>query len=110
MAQQWLKHYPKGIPETINPEEYTSIVDLLEECFEKYGDLPAFENMGKQMSFTELDELSIRFASYLQNVAHLKQGEKIAILMPNLLQYPVALFGAMRAGLVVVNTNPLYTS
>jgi long-chain acyl-CoA synthetase len=110
MVRQWLKHYPKGIPATINPEEYNSLIDLLEECFDKYGDLPAYENMGKTISFRELDYLSKRFASYLQNVAHLKQGEKIAILMPNLLQYPVALFGALRAGLIVVNTNPLYTA
>lgn len=109
MNSPWFKHYPKGIPYEINPDQYISLLEVFEECFSKFADLPAFVNMDKTITFKELDELSKRFASYLQNVAQLKQGEKIAIQMPNLLQYPVALFGALRAGLVVVNTNPLYT-
>lgn len=105
----WYKHYPKGIPHTINPDKYDSLVDLFEESCSKYGDMTAFENMGKGISFKEVNDLSADFAAYLQNVIGLKKGDKIAIQMPNLLQYPVAMFGALRAGLVVVNTNPLYT-
>lgn len=106
----WFKHYPKGIPHDINPDKYTSLVDLFEEACSKYGDMPAFENMGKRLSFNEVDALSADFASYLQNVVGLKKGDTLAIQMPNLLQYPVAMFGALRAGLLVVNTNPLYTA
>ena len=105
----WYKHYPSGIPQTINPDRYNSLVDLFEESCSKYGNMIAFENMGKALTFKEVDELSADFASYLQNGIGLKKGDKIAIQMPNLLQYPIAMFGALRAGLVVVNTNPLYT-
>lgn len=105
----WFKHYPKGVSKEINPEKYKSLVDLFEESCKKYGDMPAFENMGKSLSFCEVDKLSKDFAAYLQNVAKLQKGDKIAIQMPNLLQYPIAMFGALRAGLIVVNTNPLYT-
>ncbi len=105
----WYKHYPKGISHTINPDKYNSLVELFEEACSKYGDMVAFENMGKSLTFKEVDDLSADFAAYLQNQVGLKKGDKIAIQMPNLLQYPVAMFGALRAGLVVVNTNPLYT-
>ncbi len=105
----WFKHYPKGVSKEINPEKYNSLVDLFEEACKKYGDMPAFENMGKSLNFCDVDRLSTDFAAYLQNVAKLQKGDKIAIQMPNLLQYPVAMFGALRAGLIVVNTNPLYT-
>jgi long-chain acyl-CoA synthetase len=106
----WFKNYPDGVPQEIDPNHYTSLVDLFEECFQKYSDLPAFECMGKAISYRELDKLSLDFAAYLQNELHLKKGDRIAIQMPNLLQYPVVAFGALRAGLVVVNTNPLYTA
>src|SRR5690606_3175186 len=106
----WYKHYPKGIPHTINPDKYDSLVDLFEESCSKYGDMTAFENMGKGISFKEVNDLSADFAAYLQNVVGLKKGDTLAIQMPNLLQYPVAMFGALRAGLLVVNTNPLYTA
>ena len=105
----WFAHYPKGVTHEINPEKYSSINAILEESFAKYADNLAFENMGKKLTYAEIDEYSIQFASYLQNVAGLKKGDRIAIQMPNLLQYPIALFGALRAGLIVVNTNPLYT-
>ena len=105
----WFAQYPEGVPETINPEKYKSIVTMLEESISKFGDHVAFENMGKTITYSEVDEYSTQFASYLQNVAGLKKGDRIAIQMPNLLQYPVALFGALKAGLIVVNTNPLYT-
>jgi long-chain acyl-CoA synthetase len=105
----WFAHYPEGQAHEINPEHYKSIVALLEEGFAKFGSHVAYENMGKKLTFDEIDEYSTQFASYLQNVAGLEKGDRIAIQMPNLLQYPIALFGALKAGLIVVNTNPLYT-
>lgn len=104
----WLKHYPKGVPYEINPDRYTSLLELMDEAFRKFAGLPAYANMGKNLSFRELDTLSRQFGAYLQSLG-LQKGDRIAIQMPNLLQYPVAMFGAFRAGLVVVNTNPLYT-
>lgn len=104
----WLKHYPAGVPANIDVNTYATVVQLLEETFQKYGDAPAFACMGKSMSFTEIEQLSRNFGAYLHSRG-LQPGDKIAIMMPNLLQYPIALFGALRAGLVVVNTNPLYT-
>ncbi len=104
----WLKHYPKGVPHEINPDRYTSLLELMDEAFRKFADLPAYANMGKHLTFRELDVLSRQFGAYLQSLG-LQKGDRIAIQMPNLLQYPVAMFGAFRAGLVVVNTNPLYT-
>ncbi len=104
----WLKHYPKGVPHEINPDSYTSLLELMDEAFRKFADLPAYANMGKHISFRELDTLSRQFGAYLQSLG-LQKGDRIAIQMPNLLQYPVAMFGAFRAGLIVVNTNPLYT-
>ncbi len=96
-------------PRQINPEFKQSLIELIEESVQTYKDLPAFTNMDVSLSFAEVDEMSKNFAAYLQNVAKLKPGDRIAVQMPNLLQYPVVLFGAIRAGLVVVNTNPLYT-
>lgn len=105
----WYKSYPKGIQQEIDTSEYTSVVEILEKSMEEHRDLVAYVNMGKSLTFGQVDELSLNFASYLQNEIGLKKGDRIALQMPNLLQYPVALFGALRAGLVVVNTNPLYT-
>lgn len=104
----WLKHYPEGVPYEINPEAYPSLIELMEDGFKTYSHKAAYSNMGKELTFAEIDQLSKSFAAYLQN-SGLKQGDRIAIQMPNCLQYPVVLFGALRAGLVVVNTNPLYT-
>jgi long-chain acyl-CoA synthetase len=104
----WLRNYPKGIPANIDPEAYPSLLPLLDETFDKYRKLPAFSCMGKEMSFDQIDKLSIQFGAYLRSRG-LEKGDKIALMMPNMLQYPIALFGALRAGLVVVNTNPLYT-
>jgi long-chain acyl-CoA synthetase len=104
----WLANYPSGIPANINPDEYATLVDLFAETFKKYGKRTAFACMGKTLSFTEVDKLSAAFGAYLHSRG-LAPGDKIALMMPNLLQYPIALFGALRAGLVVVNTNPLYT-
>jgi len=108
-SKPWLNEYPKAVCPEINPDEYASLLHFFEDCVNKYGDLVGFVNMGKTMTFKELDEHSTCFAAYLQNHAKLRQGDRIAIQMPNLLQNPVVIFGAIKAGLVIVNTNPLYT-
>lgn len=105
----WYKYYPKGIPPEINPDKYRTLLDLFEESFRKYADLKAYENIGSRISFRQLDKLSLNFARFLQHELGMKKGDRIAIQMPNLMQYPVALIGALRAGLIIVNTNPLYT-
>jgi len=107
-SRPWLSNYPSGIPANINPDAYTCLVDLFKETFEKYPNKPAFTCMGKTLTFAEIDKLSNAFGAYLQSRG-LEQGDRIALMMPNMLQYPIALFGALRAGLIVVNTNPLYT-
>ncbi len=104
----WLKLYPKGVPANIDPDMYPRLTDMLDDSFKKYRDLPAFIFMGKVLTFGEVDRLSNDFAAYLQSRG-LEPGDRIALMMPNLMQYPIALFGALRAGLIVVNTNPLYT-
>ena len=107
--QPWLSHYPEALPPTINPDSYASLVSFFEASFERYANLPMYENMGKVLTYREVDELSQAFAAYLQNHTYLQPGDHVAIQMPNLLQYPVALLGILRAGMVVVNINPLYT-
>lgn len=104
----WLINYPEGIPANIDENAYKNLNELLRETFKKYGKKSAFICMGKSISFAELDAKSKAFAAYL-NSRGLNPGDKIALMMPNLLQYPIALFGALRAGLIAVNTNPLYT-
>jgi len=105
----WFKNYPTGIPHEIKLYEYSSLVALFETSFKKYSDRVAFENMGAQLTYRQVDELSTDFAAYLQQELGLKKGDRIAIQMPNLLQFPIAFVGALKAGLIVVNTNPLYT-
>ncbi len=109
MEKVWLKSYPKGVPEFIDTSEYKSLSDCFEKSIAAFKDRPAYTNLGRSISFNELDELSGNFAAYLTNQAGLKKGDRIAIMMPNLIQYPIVLFAALRAGLIVVNTNPLYT-
>ena len=104
----WLKNYPTGIPANIDPNKYDNLVQFFDETFKKFSDAPAFKCMGKSITYGELDTLSRNFAAYLQSRG-LEQGDRIALMMPNLLQYPIAIVGALRAGLIVVNTNPLYT-
>jgi len=104
---EWFKEYPAGIKQSVNPEEFKSVIDFLEKKLEEFNDLPGYVNMGKAITFKEVNILSDRFAAYLQSIG-LKKGDRIAIQMPNLLQYPIAMFGALKAGLIVVNTNPLY--
>lgn len=108
MDKIWLKHYQEGVPHTIDTNDYSSIIALYEESCKKYADNYAYSSFGNKISFAELDEKSAQFASYLQQFG-LKKGDRVALMMPNLLQYPIALFGILRAGCVVVNTNPLYT-
>jgi len=107
--RKWLASYPEGIPADINPEAYLSLVEVFEESVEKFRDKPAFFNIKRSITYGELDQLTQQFANYLLNDLGLKKGDVVAIMMPNCLQYPVALFGTLRAGLVVANVNPLYT-
>ncbi len=109
MEKIWLKNYDPRVPAEIDPDRYSSIVDIFEQSIEKYAANVSYINMGKSITFAELDTLSRDFAAYLQN-SGLKKGDAVAIMMPNLIQYPVALFGILRAGMTVVNVNPLYTA
>jgi long-chain acyl-CoA synthetase len=104
----WLKHYPANIPANINPDEYPNLMAILEATFKKYKGKKAFSCLGKEMTFDEVDTASRNFAAYLHSRG-LEPGDKLAIMMPNILQYPIVLFGALRAGITIVNTNPLYT-
>ncbi len=110
MKKIWLKNYPKGVPEEINPDAIKSLAALLANSVSKFGERPAFTNMDTTITFNQLDQLSSNFASYLQNHLKLESGSRVALMMPNLLQYPIALFGILKAGMVVVNVNPLYTA
>jgi long-chain acyl-CoA synthetase len=109
MERIWLKSYPEGVPAEIDTSAVGSLGDFIRTSFEKFRDRTAFISMGKAMSYGELDLTSRAFASYLQNVARLPRGARVALMLPNLLQYPIAAFGALRAGYVVVNCNPLYS-
>lgn len=109
MDKIWLKRYPEGMPETIDPEHYNSLLEVFEKSFTDYKDLPAFTNMGKTLSYDEIDQATKRVAVYIQKELGLKKGDKVAVMMPNLLQTPVSILGILRAGCVVVNVNPLYT-
>ena len=108
MEKTWLKHYPKGVPAEIDVDQYPSLLVLLEESFRKYRDLPAYRFMGKVVSFGQIDDASRALAAYLQSLG-LARGDRVAIMMPNVPQYPVAVAAILRAGCVVVNVNPLYT-
>jgi long-chain acyl-CoA synthetase len=110
MSAPWFSKYPKGIPHEIGPYEYDSLIELFDVAVKKFPNRVAFDNFGKQITFREVDEQATAFASYLQNVLKLKKGDRVAIQMPNLIQFPVAFMGVIKAGLVAVNTNPLYTS
>jgi long-chain acyl-CoA synthetase len=110
IERPWLDHYPAGIPADIDVNAFRSIAAVLEESFQKFRNRPAFANFGKVLTYGEIDELSRAFAGYLSGELGMKKGDRLAIMLPNLLQYPIALFGALRLGLTVVNTNPLYTT
>lgn len=106
----WLNHYPSSVPKEIDCEAYESLNELFDESVQKYSDAVAYECMGKTLTFNEVDKLSKQFSSYLTQELKLKKGSRVAIQMPNCLQYPVVMFGCLQAGMIVVNTNPLYTS
>jgi long-chain acyl-CoA synthetase len=108
MDKPWLNNYPKGVPAQIDDSAYPNLVAMLDQTLKKYERLPAFHFMGKSFTFGQVDQLSTQFGAYLQSRG-LQPGDRIALMMPNMIQYPIALFGALRAGLIVVNTNPLYT-
>lgn len=108
MEKSWLRQYPKGVPEHIDPNRYTSLTALMQESFDKHAKRCAYRFMGKPYSFAEIDELSQSFAAYLQSQG-LEKGDRVAVMMPNVPQYPVVVAGILRAGLIVVNVNPLYT-
>ena len=110
MEKVWLKSYPEGIPEFVELTRYTSLAHMFDECAERYRHLPAFANMGVSMSFSELNIESYNFAAFLQTELGLQKGECVAIMLPNILQFPVTMYGILRAGLAAVNINPLYTS
>ncbi|KGM54087.1 long-chain fatty acid--CoA ligase [Lysobacter arseniciresistens ZS79] len=105
----WLEQYPAGVPAQIDPDEFSSVVAVLENAIDHFRERPAFANLGKTLTYGEIDELSARFAAYLLGELGLKKGDRVAIMMPNCLQYPIATFGVLRAGMTVVNTNPMYT-
>lgn len=110
MEKIWLKSYPIGIPAEINPDSYRSLVDIFKESCTNYKNLPAFYNLGVTLSYQEIETLSYAMAAYFQTELNLKKGDRIAIMLPNVLQYPIITFGALLAGLIVVNVNPLYTT
>ncbi|MFC1696512.1 AMP-binding protein, partial [Pseudomonadota bacterium] len=109
MNQPWLDRYPEGVPAEIDLTGYSSILDIFQESIEKYRTQTAYVNFDREMTYDDLDRHTRHFAAWLQSKG-LRKGDRIALMMPNVLQYPVAIFGAMRAGLVIVNTNPMYTA
>lgn len=106
----WLKNYQVGVPHEIDPDIVSSLVDLFESSCQQFKDAPAFSNFGRILTYKEVDFLTKSFASFLQSELHMVKGERVAIMLPNCLQYPIVLFGALRAGYTVVNVNPLYTA
>lgn len=109
MDRVWAKNYPEGVPTDINADHYASLLEVFDESIKDYAERTAYINMGKSITYAELDQLSLKFAAYLQQQLGLKKGDAVAVMMPNLLQYPVCILGILRAGCVVVNVNPLYT-
>jgi long-chain acyl-CoA synthetase len=110
VQRAWLNHYPPGVPTDIDPDQYSSLIAMFDEACAAYGNLPAYQNFGVVLTYAQLDALSRAFAAWLQKKSGLTAGDRVALMMPNVMQYPVALFGTLRAGMVVVNVNPLYTA
>jgi long-chain acyl-CoA synthetase len=110
MEKPWLKSYPAGVPEEVDINEFSSVANIFDSSITKYGDLPAYTNFGKTISFHDVETYTAHLAAYLKNELGLEKGDRVAVMMPNLLQNPIAIFAILRAGLVVVNTNPLYTT
>ncbi len=110
MEQVWVKEYEKGISAEIDVKQFTSVVDLMNHSFSEFSDRPAFHNMGTTLTYKQVEVASRKFSSYLTQELGLKKGDSVALMMPNILQYPICLFGILQAGLIVVNVNPLYTA
>ncbi len=110
MQKPWLASYPPGVPHEISPDEYNSVAEIFDRSCKKYANMPAYSNFGKDISFQQAHDYTTQLASYLKNELQLAHGSRVAVMMPNLLQNPIAIFAILRAGLVVVNTNPLYTA
>ncbi len=110
MEKVWLKSYPPGMPETIDVNAYQSVAEVFDQAIDKFGDNPAFTNLGTTLSYKDMDRLTGQLASYLQSLPNMRKGDRVAIMMPNVLQNPISIFAAMRGGFTVVNTNPLYTA
>ena len=108
--KHWLKNYPSGVPALINPDEYGSLLELIDACCTQFADYDAYTSMGRTITYAEYRSLARDFAAWLQNSAGMRRGDRIALMLPNVLQYPIALYGALQAGLTIVNTNPLYTA
>ena len=110
MEKAWLKSYHPGMPETIDVDAYQSVAEVFDQAVVKYGDSPAFTNLGTTLSYADMDRLTDNLASYLQRLPNMRKGDRVAVMMPNVLQNPIAIFAALRGGFTVVNTNPLYTT
>src|SRR5687767_5059890 len=109
-AKFWLKDYPAGVPTEIDPDSVRSLKQLFEDACRDYAARPAFSNMGRTLSYAEIERAARQFGAWLQKDAGLRKGDRVALMMPNILQYPIAIIGALRAGMTVVNVNPLYTA
>ncbi len=109
MEKPWLKSYPEGVRAEIDPSEYNSVAEIFNQSVERFADLPAFSNMGATLSYRQIGDMTRNLAAYLQSLPGMQKGDRVAVMMPNLLQNPVAIFAILRAGFTVVNTNPLYT-
>jgi long-chain acyl-CoA synthetase len=109
MEKLWLRSYPPGVPAEVDVNEFSSLGDLFERSVKRWPERTAYINMGRHLRYRQLDEYSAQFASWLQSSLQLPRGARVALMMPNILQYPIAMFGALRAGYTVVNCNPLYT-
>ncbi|MDH3751664.1 MAG: AMP-binding protein, partial [Gammaproteobacteria bacterium] len=109
MQRSWLKHYGANVPETIDPDSYDSVVDMMLEACEQYGDRMAFSNFGTSKTYAEVESLSRDFGAYLQQSLGIRHGDRVALMLPNMLAFPVAMLGILRVGAVQVNVNPLYT-
>ncbi len=110
MEKVWLKSYPPGVPEEIEVDSYRSVADVFEQAIARFGDKPCFSNFGTTLSYDDMDRYTDELACYLQNLPGMEKGDRVAVMMPNVLQNPIAIFATLRAGFTVVNTNPLYTA
>ncbi len=110
MEKVWLKSYPSGVPEEIDLDAYQSVTDVFEQAVKRYGERPCFSNLGTTLTYRDMDRFTDQLASYLQNLPGMEKGDRVVVMMPNVLQNPISIFAALRAGFVVVNTNPLYTA